>query len=351
MGLRIEDESGNLNIDFLVGVVIFIGAFLYIIGTIPGFFLPYQTNSVDLGSVVYRTSCLLAEDPGWYVDDVSGVNGTAWEYEDIAKLARVGLAVDKKTPNVLAMDKVSRMSSIPYVLSRDDLGLNNTLVYNYSLKITRFLPDDTDQVLLNISQPSYASNVESIDRTIIIREGEGLYYDNHTFIKGGIAYVDTNATNLSVERHPCFDQTNITVRLTNFVRSNGSYSGFAVYYYVGPYYNDPAKVEAAEGSEYYLFKNGAYMDVADLEFVPFDKGDKLDVVLNMRVIQAKYAALGLNVSRVMLSTVPTAITHQIIAAFPDISLASEVAEDYNLTNPNYRYFDDHGMMTVQVWQV
>lgn len=348
MALLIDDTNGNLNIDFLVGVVIFIGAFLYLINMIPGIFLPYQTNSVDLGSVVYRTSCLLAEDPGWWINNGLGENGTDWEYESVSDLARVGLAVDKTDPDVLSQDKIYQMKALPYTLSRDDLGLNNTMTYNYSLVIRKLLPDDTTEELLNISQPSYASNVESIDRMVLIREGEGLYYDNHSFIYGGQLVNAAGATNLTVGRSPSFDLTNITVRLTDFVPVDGTFCGFDISYYVGPYYNSSALVTAIGGSEYYLYKNGNYMDTADLEVEPFNIGDKLDIVLNMRTIGSKYTTQGLNVSRIMLAS--TVVNGMTLAPFPDVS-DYETLEDYNVTNPNYRYFDTRGIMTLQVWQV
>ena len=354
MALWIEDENGNLNIDFLVGLVIFIGALLYLIMAIPSIFLPYQTNSVDLGSVVYRTSCLLAEDPGWYIDAGSGVNGTAWEYESTGDLIRVGLAVDKKTPDVLSRDKIMKMKSLPYVLSRDDLGLNNTMTYNYSLDIEQLLPDGTSETMLNVEDPGnpdWTSDVESIDRAILIRDGEGLYYDNQTFIIDGAPIQTTVKTSdLTVQASPCFDNTNATIRLTNFVPSDNYYSGFTVYYFVGPYYNSSAMVQAIEGNEYYLYRNGVYVDDADLETSPFNQGDSLDIIVNMRVIEDEYKPQGLNVSRILVSATPDPIMHTQLFPFPDWG-SYEPYEAYNTTNPNYRYFDTKGMMTLQVWQV
>ncbi len=167
----IDDTDGNINIDFLIGLVIFLGAFMYLIVSIPGIFLPYQTNSMDLGSVVYRTSCILAEDPGWYANNELGVSGPDWESYSIADLARVGLAVDKRTPNVLSSEKIQVMGNLPYMVSRDNLGLNNTLTYNYSLKIGKILPDGNTEVLLDKSNPytsATTGNVESIDRMVLI---------------------------------------------------------------------------------------------------------------------------------------------------------------------------------------
>ena len=80
-----DDTDGNINLDFLIGLVIFLGAFMYLISAIPGIFLPYQTNSIDLGIDRLSYQCILAEDPGWYANDATDVNGTAWEFHDCGR--------------------------------------------------------------------------------------------------------------------------------------------------------------------------------------------------------------------------------------------------------------------------
>ena len=341
-----RDTDGNLNIDFLVGVVLFIGAFLFLINTIPGIFLPYQTDSVDLGSVVYRTSCLLAEDPGWWSDGI--LNGVNWEQyvSDPDKISRVGLAIDKKMPNVLSQDKIRGMSALAYNKTREELGLNNTMTYNYSLVITQFLPDGTTKELLDIDQPNYNNNVESIDRMILIRQGEGLYYNGNTHGE----FV------LPLKREPYFDLGNITIRLDDCVPSvppGGVYSGFLVSYIVGAA-NDSSPtsgqwIQASQGSEYYIYKNDLYKDAADLEVEPFDVGDKIEIVVDVKAIYSKYSGTdGINISNILLSTF--FINGQRLEPFPSVGEGMNY-EEYNLTNPNYRYFDTRGTMKLQVWQV
>ncbi len=332
------NDEGNINLDFLIGLLIFMGAFLYLITMIPGIFLPYQTNSIDLGSIVYRTSCILAEDPGWYANPVTDANGTDWENHGLADLARVGLGVDKRSPNVLAIDKINAMQGLPYILSRDDLGLNNTLVYNYSLKIQMFASDGSPgQVLLNKSYPWYSGNVESIDRMVLIREGQGLSYDSAT--------LPSQAMSLNFGRSPCFDKVNVTVRLSNFVPTDGSSGGFGVAYYVGPYYDDTALVTAIPNQDYYVKINNALVDAGSLEMQSFNIGDTLDVIIDVREISAKYAAQGLNISRMM-------VLADGFSPFPAISQPpfNEEFEDYNTTNPYFRYFDTRGIMTLRVWE-
>ena len=336
---RTDDEDGNLNLDFLIGLVIFLGAFMYLISVIPGIFLPYQTNSIDLGSIVYRTSSILAEDPGWYANYAKDINGTAWEFHDVGDLARVGLAVDKRTPNVLSPDKINAMSSLPYVISRDNLGLNNTLVYNYSLKIRTLMPDGSaGQVLLDKSDPWTSENVESIDRLVMIREGEGLYYDNLT--------LPSHSPILVFGRSPCFDKVNVTVRLSNFEPQDGWPGDFSLAYYVGPYYTPDAKVDAIPNQDFFIKINNQYVDAGSIDALSFNISDKVDIIVNVSEIASKYTTLGLNISRMMIFSPG-------FFPFPDTSQPpfNEEFEDYNTTNPYYRYFDSRGIMTLRVWEV
>jgi hypothetical protein len=62
-----QDDSGQMNIDFLFGLAIFLMAFLYVFTFIPGLFVPYQASAIDLSSVAYKTGAILVEDPGWYI--------------------------------------------------------------------------------------------------------------------------------------------------------------------------------------------------------------------------------------------------------------------------------------------
>ena len=153
------------------------------------------------------------------------------------------------------------------MLSRDDLGLNNTLVYNYSLKIRMLTPDGSaGNVLLNKSDPSSSGNVESIDRMVMIREGEGLYYDSPT--------LPGNSPILNFGRSPCFDKVNVTVRLSNFAPHDGSFGDFSLAYYVGPYYDASALVDAIPNQDYFIKINNNYADIDSIDTQPFNMGDK-----------------------------------------------------------------------------
>jgi len=114
-----RNDRGNLSVDFLAGFTIFLLAFIWVATMIPTLFAGLNAHTIDYNAVAYRTSVILAEDPG-AAGPVSGspcfgissASGSAWESTMTAPtkcdIARFGLAVSKDTPNVLDENKVNR---------------------------------------------------------------------------------------------------------------------------------------------------------------------------------------------------------------------------------------------------
>jgi hypothetical protein len=176
-----RDDGAQSNIDFLFGLAVFLMAFLYVFTFIPGLFVPYQASAVDLSAVAYKTGAMLVEDPGWYIYTVSGeqMGNPAWETQDISDLARIGLAMDRSTPNVLSLAKIQALDDIDdYKLIRDKIGLNGTLTYNYSLGLVmdNMLAHRRD-TLLNITTWPPGDSVEHMDRNVLINLGRQLMVD------------------------------------------------------------------------------------------------------------------------------------------------------------------------------
>jgi hypothetical protein len=105
------DSDGNLSVDFLVGVTIFMMAFIWVATLVPNLFLGVSANAVDFDAVAYRTGVILAEDPGATIPSIS----TPWEiqpYSGKDNIERFGLAVSKETPNILSETKVNRFFNL-----------------------------------------------------------------------------------------------------------------------------------------------------------------------------------------------------------------------------------------------
>jgi hypothetical protein len=105
--MALDDDSAMLSIDFLAGFTIFLLALIVAAAMVPGMLAGLQSATIDDDGVAYRTSVILAEDPGWFEDPNGGI-GTSWESKPDESIQRIGLAVSKETPNILSSAKIER---------------------------------------------------------------------------------------------------------------------------------------------------------------------------------------------------------------------------------------------------
>lgn len=328
-------EDGNISIDFLMGVLVFVLAFAYIMTAIPGIFVPYQSTSIDLGSVVYRTSSILIEDPGWYMNgDVSYSN---WELaSNQPYVTRVGLAIDKRSPNILSMDKIRAMQGLPYIKVRDLMGLNNTAVYNFSLVLTKV---GSDVPLISFSSDEQPGIVESINRVVHIREGQGILFGNVPQYNDGLSPTQ----NFTVINHNPSLSGNVSVRIQGLTDIPAdSENNITVSFYYGDAqdpadwgnFNQPANYSH---NEYYIYKNGVYVD--DIQYTQYNSSDIIDVVIDTDRIHETYFMSTMNLSTVRVDTASTS------SCFPRTTVS------YNMSNTLYNYYDTDGILTLRVWQI
>jgi len=100
-------EDGNLSIDFLAGFTIFIVALIMVANMVPGLLLGLTSSTIDYDAVAYRTSVILAEDPGMPV-------APAWELTDTDhkdEVTRMGFSVATDVPGILSPVKLERFFS------------------------------------------------------------------------------------------------------------------------------------------------------------------------------------------------------------------------------------------------
>jgi hypothetical protein len=72
IGLR-NDNNGQVSIDFLLGVTIFLLAFIFLISAIPSMFTPFQSNSDELTMMADRVAATLVEDTLVYSPDETSI--------------------------------------------------------------------------------------------------------------------------------------------------------------------------------------------------------------------------------------------------------------------------------------
>ncbi len=242
-------------------------AFLYVFTFIPGLFVPYQASAIDLSSVAYKTGAILVEDPGWYIYTFDGeeVGNPAWETQPLDRLARIGLAEDKLTPNVLSIDKVWKLGNISnYYFIRDKIGLAGTLTYNYSILLT--MEDTLGQVeLLNITPAYRGESVEYMERNVMVNKGKQLYLDSYTLNPSG------DMVHIGLGDRPADDHDIVTIRIFNatehgFIRTVVWQEDFS---------GDTTPLLFGEGFGVRI--NGS--EVSNINLAEFDTGDTIEVYI------------------------------------------------------------------------
>ena len=176
LGIR-KDKKAQIGIDFLAGLSFFMIGLLCLTQVIPGMFLPFQTETIDLNSVAYRTSVILVEDAGYWSDGVN--EGEDWE-NNIDSTKRIGLAIDKTHPNELELNKLSMFGDETKISDEslsDKLGLyriigDSKIYYGYNIALTSL---DGDVLALRGGKIPEYGDVSSMKR--IVKAQTDLIYD------------------------------------------------------------------------------------------------------------------------------------------------------------------------------
>jgi len=151
--LYFNDTCGQISIDFLMGIVIFLFTLAFIIQFLPSLFTSVSGEG-SLNSVAYRTANILTEDPGWWGNGT--YNSTDWE-KHTADLSRIGLAVDTTpetrgthTPNMLNKTKIQQVLTLNQTMVTNKLGLYDKIggfQVDYGYNIT--LEQNSNPMVIN----------------------------------------------------------------------------------------------------------------------------------------------------------------------------------------------------------
>ena len=131
------DDRGNLSIDFLAGMTIFMLALIWVSTMIPGLLIGLQSKTIDLDAIAYRTGVILVEDPGMPANP-------PWENKnDLQKneIDRFGLAASKDSPNILSLSKVERFfcsTSFSYPTDYQKRLIFGDRQYGYNITFSTF---------------------------------------------------------------------------------------------------------------------------------------------------------------------------------------------------------------------
>lgn len=131
---NMNDERGNLSIDFLIGFTVFMLAFIWVASMVSGIMVGLQSSHIDYDAVAYRTGVILVEDPGWPASPPWEFYGDDQKYE----ISRFGLAISKNSPGILSQDKVNRFfcSSFIYPDDYHSRAIFGDYPYRFNISVT-----------------------------------------------------------------------------------------------------------------------------------------------------------------------------------------------------------------------
>jgi hypothetical protein len=143
MIMTFSNDEGQIAIDLLFGLALFLIALMFTIQFVPTLFTTASHNEAELDIVAYRTASILVENPGWWWNNSTG--GTDWESHP-DDIQRIGLAMDSNphsrltdTPNTLDWEKIIGMLDMDEGKLITMLGLYENInggMVNYSYNIT-----------------------------------------------------------------------------------------------------------------------------------------------------------------------------------------------------------------------
>ena len=211
-------DEGQISIDFLLGISIFLLTFGFVIQFIPGLFLS-TSGGGSLDSVVYRTANILADDPGWWQNNKQ--NGTDWEMHT-GDISRIGLATDKtpgtmqtRTPRMLNKTKIEQFLKLNKTIRTNSLGLYHKIgssQIDYGYNIT--LEQNGNPIIINGSIISFgetsptSGDIYKITRQVLVETGNIASFRADELTGSSSDNVIINISGLQKE--------NVTIQITDF---------------------------------------------------------------------------------------------------------------------------------------
>ncbi len=226
--LIMMDNTGQISLDLLLGISLFLLAFTFAIQFVPGLFISETGTQSNIAFTSYRTATILTEDSGWWQNSTH--KGTDWENQ-VSQTTRLGLAADSSqqtrltsTPNLLNLSKIERLMLLDEQTFISKAGLydninGNTIEYGYNISI---LKDGQPLVLNNTSvcigqvRPQF-QDVYHIKRLVLVEIGDVASFDACTLStnsSSGGEYAIINVSGPQI--------SNVTLDIINFNTTSSS---------------------------------------------------------------------------------------------------------------------------------
>jgi hypothetical protein len=169
-----SDSNGQLSIDFLLGVTIFIMAFLFLFIAIPSLFTPFQSNSDELTMIADRIGTLLVES------EFAMTSDTGEPMPAIANMSKVEELNDTLNDNSPTTDGTVELDK------RIELGLGNGNSA-YHLQVIFEKCNNTNETITKFAIPNNVDpgnqNVGQSRRFVLLRDPDAAGNDNYPGIK------------------------------------------------------------------------------------------------------------------------------------------------------------------------
>ncbi|MCZ7355713.1 MAG: hypothetical protein O8C66_02960 [Candidatus Methanoperedens sp.] len=174
-------DEGQISVDFLMGISLFLLTFAFVIQFIPSLFISVSEEG-SLNSVAYRTANILSEDPGWWEN--STLNGTDWEMHT-ENISRIGLAADitpgtrqTETPRMLNKTKIQHALRLNEIVLTRKLGLYDKISgsqvdygYNITLQQSGNIMVMNGSVISFGEEPPVSQDIIKITRQVLVETG------------------------------------------------------------------------------------------------------------------------------------------------------------------------------------
>ncbi len=304
-----KEESGQIAIDFLAGLALFLIALTFTVQFVPGLFSTISSSDEDLSIISYRTATILSEDPGWW-DEKSGVSnstGTDWE-DHTDHVFRLGFAEDSShqsrttnKPNILNYSKIESTQG----LNEDEiitmLGLFDNvngarIEYEYNISILQNgIPVRIGNQTATFGTPSpYRDNVFQTKRLVLVEEGEIANFSADD-LKAASSNDDMAIINITgpIEK-------NIIVQISGFnVTNNTSYMSSEL--------NGSLLIQDSQNYSVYIKRDGSsdFRPYTD----PIHPNDTLKLVYYQDIFNETHNQLGINFSEMNIVPGPPYIEY------------------------------------------
>ncbi|WP_094227898.1 DUF7287 family protein [Methanolobus psychrotolerans] len=247
------DEKGQIAVDFLLGISLFLIALTFTVQFIPGMFMSGTAGESSLDYTAYRTATVLVEDTGWWGNSTS--SGTDWETQP-SNMMRIGLAADDEpkskltnSPNLLSKAKIEQFMLVNENTLIENLGLYNNVdnthfSYGYNISINQEgVPLVLNSTAIMRGKPTPLDReVSKITRVVLVETGT-------VAVLKGSELTGEIASEAIINVTGPFEE-NITIQIRNLNGANHSFLNAVV-----------DNVTLTPSSDYTIYKKTGWTDL------------------------------------------------------------------------------------------